>query len=429
MSDPTKVTIFSASDIEAAVAHGAMINAINLHLADPRAVVECVSGPLADQNRRVQVEGTWPMATPAGGGETADIINLNRRIITTTIARADLKLHRNSLKSLMGAANVVVLHWKHYPAAAQHGILARAYWLQQELGMTAGEALLESLRQIYFLDEAQLALRPKFLGRMKTKLAQGTWEINLAKDHPAERYPLAGVAARDSRPLYRDLEDLVTCECRKVAPEQRLLMDVLNESSAPLIVQFAGAEELPMCPGLSVDWLRMSQSVVAPRSNVTYLSEPLVHLRLCNDAETIDSLEGFNESAGTNLWSAVTSARLPSYRRPELVGRAKSISRKVAIAGAIVLPIVLLVALVTGVFTLALAALGTLLAVGIEWTLVARALSPATVVAKPSPAGATQASPLPECNSVTPAPDAHRQVEIPEAIAKRSKPVTNGSHV
>jgi len=427
----THITILCAGKIEASAAHAAMVNAINVHRIDARAQVELICDPLGTQIRNVEVDRNWPQPTIAGGGEMAVIRRGGHRYTTRTIAGVDLKLNRTSLQRLLGDVNVLALHWRHLAALGIQGVLARAYWLQQRLGMSAGDSLLEALREIYCISEEQLKKdRPKFYARTSS-LGDARFDIQLAEVAPALRYPLVGVSEREAAPLYRDLEDLVGSECNKVAPELHLLTDVLKHSSAPLIVQIEGSEELPFCPGLSIDSVKLSQSVVTPRPNVTYLAEPLVHLRLTNDGDSIDDIEGFSVRAGEDLWNAVTTARsVNSLLSDDVVGRWQP-SRGAASIAAVALPTALVVGACMGWFTMALATIGTLIATGCEVYLIGRMLSrkSLTVMARPQPEATVPAlATAPQATNATPQSKGE-SVEMPQAILDRMKPATNGSHV
>jgi hypothetical protein len=421
------VSILSADNVTAATTHGCVTNALNVERVDPHSDVEHISAELAEQIRRVQVDGVYPAETPAGGAEVAVVRQRGEPVCTRTVSGNDLRLHRDRLKELLGDVNVLGLHWKHYQPVARLAVFARAFWLQQELGLGGDEALLHALRQIYGITRELLAVvRPKLLTRIANKLPQAKWGIDLSKDRPDERYPLTGVSGRDARPLYREIDDLVIAECRKVAPEQRLLTEVLNESSAPLVVAFAGDEDLPFLPGVSVDWLKMAHAAVAPRPNVGYVAEQLVFLRMANDAESLEMLEGFNPKAGALAWGAVVAGLKAAAPKPVAL-RAWSIPRRPAIAAAIALPVVVALMAIFGGFTAAMATLGLVAAVLLEavfLTFADRTPAPKRPAAKPVPAPAAPAK------AAAPAvPTGSHKAEIPASIAKRAEHVSpNGTH-
>jgi hypothetical protein len=417
------VSILSAGDIESSLAHAAVVNALNVDRVDQQADVLRVSEALAEQVRRVQVNGTWPNSAAGDGHEFSDVAQGGIVYRLRTVAAADLKLQRTGLKQLLGDVNVLVLHAKYHQPVARYLPLARAVYLQQELGLTASEALYEALTEAYGITREQLlADRPKLVGRID-KLGGAKWTVDLTKTAPAERYPLIGISTRESRPLYRDLDDVIVVACRRVAPEQKLLTEVLNEASGALIIVFAGDEDLAFAPGLVIDWLKLSQAVVAPRPGVTYVAEPLVDLRLANDAETISQLEGLNPHAGQMIWSAIL-AQKPA--RTPLTPVLRKTPRSLLIAGAIMLPLLLVLMAWFGGFVATVATVAVMLAIAAELALVCGAWQRTTRKAPmPPPLVAQPAAPA--------VSETATNGTIPSAIEKRLQnivPSSNGhAHV
>jgi hypothetical protein len=304
-----RVTYLSAGENEGSLAHAAMVHATNVGHVDPHAQVESISPELSAQIEEVEVIGRYPKPAKAGGGEVSKITRHGRLFYGRTISAGDLQLNRAKLRQYLGGVNVLALHWKHYYPAAKFGVLARAYWLQQTLGMSAGAALYEALFQLYGITQAKLEKSRSLLATRISLLADARWVLMPNDSSPAARYRLEGAVAADVAPLFRDLDDLIVAECRQIEPQLHLLSDVLNASSAPLVVVFIGDEQLPFLPGMPIDWLKVSQRVIHPRSNVTYVSAPLVDVRLANESSTIQFVEGFNMEGGKLVWAAITNAQ------------------------------------------------------------------------------------------------------------------------
>jgi hypothetical protein len=404
----TFVSILSADNSTAATIHAAVVHAENVNRVAPPPDVEHVSPELAEQIRRVQVEGERPTPTLAGGAEVALVQLDGRPICTRTVSGNDLRLHRDGIKTLLGDINVLGLHWKYYLPVARYAVLARAYWLQEELGKSAEAALLEAIQQIYGHSRQMLAETRKGLyTRITAKVAAAKWNFQPTKDQPHERYPLSGISARDSRSLYRELEDLITSECRSVQMVQRLLAEVLNESDRPLLVVFDGEEELAFTPGVQVDWLKVAQGILVPRPNVLYVAEELIHLRMSNDSDRVDVIEGFNPSAGALVWSGIVA----NVSVPKAVRTASgwSLPRRPAIAASILLPVFILLFAAFQGFTAAMAVLGLAAAVGLEACFLTFADRPrkkptpvARPVSPPAPPAAAPATPTPAVVIPTP---------------------------
>jgi hypothetical protein len=413
---PIKVSILSAGETEAALVHALLGNSLNVDRVDQSADVLSISPELAAQIRRVQVDGTWTKPTKAGGGEFFEV-SLKRQTVyrSTTVASADLKLHRSELKSLLGDINVLVLHPKYYQAIARFLPLSRAHYLQTELGLDASAAIMEALNQTYGVTIERLTVeRPKLAERIG-KLGNAKWLVDITKTTPAERFPIAGLAVREARVLYRELDDLITSECRKVAPEQRLLSETLNESSAPLIIVFAGDEDFAFTPALSVDWLKVAQAVVAPRPGVTYVAEPLIDLRLTNDGDATATLEGFNPAAGAAIWNAIVKSTV----RPT---SSWTLSRGSALVAGLTLASCLAVFALFGGATAALAAFGTLSAILAEVALVFVALSkPAIKPGAPVAPPRIQTTAPAEAGTPDHAPDEESETDRPETVPVRKQ--------
>ncbi|MFO0852654.1 MAG: hypothetical protein U0871_29450 [Gemmataceae bacterium] len=409
----------SVSTAHGAIADNRLKDQLNLD-----SQVEEVSDELDAQHRAVQVDGEWPTCPAAGGGQRMTVRRRGTTIRTVSYGLHDLRLQRHAIKHRLGDVNVLVLHEKHFLPTARHGVFARAYFLQTVLGLPAGEALEEALKQRHGVTREHLATRPKLLARIeKLNATTAKWGFDATQQEPADRYPLTGVSGRDAKPLFRELDTIVTAKCREVSPELSLLSQVMNESTAPLVVMLAGDEELAFLPGVSADWLKVAQAVVAPRPNVSYVAESLVDLRMSNDTDRIDHIEGFNPHAGQLLWDAIVAQLPTETRRAEPFARGTSLpSRHTAVTAAIVLPLIVIL------FTLLVGFANTFSAVGVL-ALIAAMIGLVFLAVRVQP-GAKDV-PTPDAPPVAPSPAptpvatpaADKPVEIPDAVAKRSEPV------
>jgi hypothetical protein len=421
MSKPERIAILGARKGGTTTIHGSMITALNCGRLDPEVNIQLISNDLADENRRVMVEGKWPLATPAGGGEYTIFHRCNRLFRTTTVAGTDIILHRGTIRDLQGDLNILVLDPTQDPDVARRSVPARAFWMQANLGLAAGDAVVESLRQHFGLMSEELTRKwPKFMGRVaKLNQAHVHWTHDASQDAFSARYPIDGLNGRDLKPFWRALEDIILGECRKVAYELHLLGAVVA-GAEKLIVTFNRVEWLPTLPGVHFDYLALAQKIVAPRPGMIYVAEKHVDYRLANDGESIEQLEGYSDAGPNLLWEAVTTLlnQKPTSRPVSAMRVATRMPRWAAIATTVAIPMIFVLLLIFGGWMTLLVALGVVGLVAAEVALIVIAMHKPAVVAKPAESSALEPAPQPK-----PVPAPKPKVEIPAAIASRSAPI------